>query len=116
MKNMMMPHTKAMAIHTNSPLATGSFHQTRSCGGFIAIVPLLLHQIDKPYIGDLHDAPQNVDDGRDDHAEKQEEEWVVENPLHERNALWHLRSRLRFLALGHDFLPLHQSGVFLSFA
>src|SRR6516165_7507381 len=113
MKNMMMPQTKAMAIHTNSPLATGSFHQRRSCGGFIAMGPLLLHQTDKPYVGDLHDPPQNVDDGRYHHAEKQEEERVVENPLHERNAQRRLLSRRCFLVLGHYF-PRFTNVEFLS--
>src|SRR5271166_2037737 len=101
MKNMMTPQTKAMAIHTSSPRATGSFHQTRSCGGFIAISPLLLHEIDEPDVGDLHHAPQNIDDGRDHHAEKQKEERVVENPLHERNAHRGFRRPARFLGLSH---------------
>src|SRR5262245_40006315 len=54
--------------------------------------------------GYLHDAPEDVQDGRDRYAEEQQQERIVQDPLHDRNAFrlvgspWrqHDHPRLRF--------------------
>src|SRR5689334_15466436 len=91
-KNITRPHTKARPIQKTSIFSTGSFHQSRCAGGCMAMMPpvgrtrveaLLFRERD---LGDLHDAPDHVEDGRYGDAEEKQQERIVENALHRRDA------------------------------
>src|SRR5215831_15575071 len=100
MKNMMRPQTKATAIHTNSPRATGSFHQMRVSGGLIAMtgsyLRFLFDGVDQRNLDELHDPPQDVDDGRRDDADEEQQKRIVENALHEGHVRHRFRLRFPF--------------------
>src|SRR5262245_23751763 len=84
--NMKMPQRKAMAIHTSSTFSIGSFHQIRCSGGLTDIViSVSSMSLGERNGGDLHDAPEDVQHGRDGHPEEQQKERVVENALHRRH-------------------------------
>ena len=81
MKNMNSDQISAIAIQVPSTLSSGCFHQTISLGGSIALTRL--PDPFQPCVGalylcgvlagegngdDLHDPPDNVEDGRHDDA------------------------------------------------
>src|SRR5512132_2914698 len=99
--NMNRPQRKAITIQTSSTLSIGSFHQIRCSGGVTAMsispsqkdsrlsaggcnLQSSFRQGDR---GDFHYAPDQIENRRKRYAEEQQQEWIVENPLHHRHAL-----------------------------
>ena len=77
--NMNRPHRRAMMIHPSSTLAIGSFHQTLFSGGCDSHVgPFLVGERNG---SDFHNAPNQVKGGRDDDAQKQKQERIVQGPV-----------------------------------
>src|SRR5690606_10918731 len=102
--NMNTPQRNAITIQMISAGATGSFHHTRCSGGWIAMTGL--RSPGHRDLGQLHHPPEDVEDGRDGDAEKEEQKRVVEHPLHERNALRNRTAGRRgALALCHLTTP-----------
>src|SRR5262245_28275477 len=62
--------------------------------------------------GDLHHAPQDVEDSRNRHAEEEQQEGVVENPLHDRHALGGIGCRGWGDVRSHHSLLRHPNVVF----
>src|SRR5262244_1215899 len=93
--NMNTPHRNATTIQTSSTFSMGSFHQIRRSGGDTDIaIPCCLTAasprsranaslLAKRNGSHLHDAPNEVKNGRQCHTEEQQQEWIVENALHQ---------------------------------
>src|SRR3990170_923612 len=104
-KNMIRPHRNATAIQTISIRSSGCFHQSRFSGDWTAMTAA-----PPPLPGDrdldqLHDPPDDVEDGRNRHPEEQQQKGVVEHPLHDGNALAAGRRSALTLLRGHLSRP-----------
>src|SRR6516164_7401053 len=86
--NMNKPQRNAITIQISSTRSMGSFHQIRCSGGVTAIAsPPDLKSLGKRDGGDLHHPPENVENGGERDAEEEEQEWIVQDALHDRNSL-----------------------------
>ena len=56
-------------------------------------------------LGQLHDSPDDVEDGRNDHSDEQQQEWVIQDALHHGNPRV-LTSTACFVAHGFAYLDL----------
>src|ERR1019366_10525118 len=85
MKNITMHQTKAMAIQVPSTRSSGCFHHRRSAGGRMALTssPSLRQR----YGQDVDDTPKNVHHHRDQHADEEQQERVVQQLLDQRHLL-----------------------------
>src|SRR5579872_1576724 len=119
--NMKSPQRKAITIQISSTLSIGSFHQMRCGGGVAAIAMFPLENwtppnlrrarssLDRSSLGQrngshFHHAPDQVENGRNGDAEKQQQEGIIEDPLHR----WHtFLARLRWIHFirRHDNTP-----------
>ena len=104
MKNMTRPQVNATMIQMSSIFAIRSFHQIRSLGGVIAMT---LSLFGYGYLGDLDDAPDDVENGGYQDAEQQEQKRVVEQFLHCRNRFLVASPGLTFVLyfFSHQVVP-----------
>src|SRR5262252_10531316 len=106
MKNITMHHANAMTIHRISSRWMGCFHQTRWSGGWMALIVCSLSRRASRSLReradrnaqDAHDAPDDVEHGGHRHAEKEQQERVLEDHLHRRDLLFIGRHRALLVA------------------